>query len=163
MKTKRNNTIKRIPTLPKASLAFIFIFPSIIRNTPLGRPESGQAEYYFVSHNQELIPGQTFTVEVRIRAKTAVNAIGARLSFSPNVVEILNMNTEESFCSFYLDNSFDNIKGSIDLSCGKETPGFQGDATVMVLHLRSKTHGKAVFNVFSDSTVSVRGRTWRTL
>ena len=139
------STPKKAVVVALFFLVLLFIFPDLIKNTPFGRPTAGQGEFYFASHATELIPGQTFNVELRVRSKANINAVGATLKFDPNLLEILNMNTEESFCSFYLDNSFDNIKGEVVLSCGKPNPGFQGDSTIMTLQVRGKTHGTTAF------------------
>ncbi|PIP33562.1 hypothetical protein COX69_00880 [Candidatus Falkowbacteria bacterium CG_4_10_14_0_2_um_filter_48_10] len=66
---------------------------------------------------------------VRILVKTgeqAINAVAAHLSFDPAVWQVAALEQTNSFCSLWLEASFDNTAGKIDLLCGLPNPGFSG-------------------------------------
>ncbi|HSI20502.1 MAG TPA: cohesin domain-containing protein [Verrucomicrobiae bacterium] len=101
-----------------------------------------QSRMYFLPPTTDIIPGEVFPVEVRIQTNgTPVNAVSAHVQFKSQFLEVVNMTTEKSFCTFYLDNSFDNIKGEVNVSCGIPNPGFLGDTVVVRMNMRAKAVG----------------------
>jgi hypothetical protein len=67
--------------------------------------------------------------------------MGFNLVYNPLYLEVIAMTTEKSFCTFYLDNSFNNQKGMVKVSCGMPNPGFLGDALAVRLTVRGRTPG----------------------
>lgn len=119
----------------------ILITPAAIRQHQISVLRD--ARMYFSGPTGKVIPGQTFDIEVRLQTKgTPTNAVSAALRFNPAYLEVQAMTTEKSFCTFYLDNAFDNIKGEVNISCGVPNPGFLGDSVVAHLSLRAKLAGE---------------------
>lgn len=126
--------------------------PSIIRQNQVSQLH--QARLYFSQPPSGLTPGLIFPVEVRVQTTgTAINAVSSFVEFNPAELEVINMTTENSFCTFYLDNSFDNIKGTVTVSCGVPNPGFVGDSTVVHINMRAKVAGSATVKLGPGSQV----------
>jgi hypothetical protein len=133
--------------------AIILAYPAYMGiNKSIG--SKGTATLYFVQPDSNLYTYDTFPLELWLDTKNqSTNAVGFALSYDPNMVEILNMTTDKSFCSFYADNSFDNIKGEVRISCGKPNPGFTGTSIMVRLNLRSKAPGNTLIKSDPDRTM----------
>ncbi len=62
-----------------------------------------------------------------------VNAVGVYLSFDPARLQLLQLDSQQSFCQFYPEKKFDNQLGLISLACGSPHPGVTGKNTLLVL------------------------------
>ena len=114
----------------------------------------GSADLYFNQQSRTVPVGQTLTVELRLRTlTTAANAVGLRMHYDPRILDLTKLTTDQSFCSFYTENSFDTIKGEVDLSCGAPSPGFSGDSVLLVLSLRGKSVGSTVLSFDQAETM----------
>jgi hypothetical protein len=121
-------------------MCIILLIPPTLKQRRIS--QLSPARLYFAANSTTIIPGQMFPVEVRVQTSgTPVNAVGAHILFNPAFLEIVNMTTEKSFCTFYLENTFDNMKGEVNVSCGLPSPGFQGDSIVVRVNMRAKASG----------------------
>lgn len=110
------------------------------------------ADLYFVTPATTLTTGQSATVELRVRTNgTAVNAMGFKLLYNPLYLEATGMTTESSFCTHYIENSFNNQIGVLKLSCGIPRPGFQGDSLAVKVTFRTKLPGNPDIIIDKDS------------
>jgi len=120
-------------------IAGILSLPGFVQESSFARLH--QADLYFLDVPSVAV-GQVFTVELRVKTNgTQINAIGFTLLYNPNYLQIMNMTTENSFCTYYLDNTFDNQSGTVKLSCGLPKPGFLGDSLAVRLSVRALTPG----------------------
>lgn len=118
----------------------VLLVPQAIRQRQIS--QLSEARVYFATPQSSVIPGEPFPVEIRVQTDgTPINAVSAVVRYAPNTLEVVHMTTEKSFCTFYLDNRFDNIKGEVVVSCGVANPGFQGDSVVVRLTMRAKAVG----------------------
>jgi hypothetical protein len=60
----------------------------------------------------------------------SVNALLASLNFSGEIINIEEINIEKSICDLFIENSFDNEQGVLNITCGKPYPGFNETAEV---------------------------------
>jgi len=102
---------------------------------------TGQAVLTLSGPTSSITIGESFHVLLTMHSTISVNAVGFVLKYDPKILTIEQMSTAQSFCSFYPDNSFDNIKGEVHLSCGAPNPGFIGDSVLLDLTMHSKTNG----------------------
>lgn len=117
-------------------------------------PQSGAAQIYLAEPPTNIHPGQTFDLEVRMSSRTrSVNAAQFQLVFNPAILEVLTMTTTESFCSFYAANSFDTIKGEVEVACGTPNPGFTGDSVLAKITMRANTAGETSLTLNPDKTM----------
>lgn len=82
-----------------------------------------------------------------------VNAIQAHLVYDNRAVQVQSMNTNDSFCKFYIENSFDNDKGKINLSCGSPYPGFRGKNNVLKIRFLTKAIKSTEIRITDDSLI----------
>lgn len=82
-----------------------------------------------------------------------VNAVGTYLEFDKQRLEILEMDTKNSFCQFYPENKFDNQTGLISVACGAPNPGFSGQSTIINLKMLPLTTGNARITVLPKSQI----------
>jgi hypothetical protein len=130
----------------------LLVVPSAIRQSQVHNLH--QARLYFSQPANGLTPGLIFPIEVRVQTTgTAINAVSSYVEFNPADLEVINMTTENSFCTFYLDNSFDNIKGKVSVSCGLPNPGFVGDSVIVHLNMRAKIAGSTAIKLTPESQV----------
>lgn len=77
---------------------------------------------------------QPFTVDVSIDTKKQnTNAVGLYILFDESQLQLLNLDTSQSFCQFYPEKKFDNYHGTISISCGSPHPGVSGVNTIVSL------------------------------
>lgn len=132
-----------------AILAILLLIAPKLLSLPGSFNKKNEASFYFVEPTAILYTTNPFPLELRVDThNNQINAVEFTLEYNSRVLEILTMTTDKSFCSFYADNSFDNIKGEAHITCGTPNPGFSGDSTIIKLSLRGKTA--------SPTTVSLR-------
>ncbi|MEI6477497.1 MAG: cohesin domain-containing protein [bacterium] len=134
------------------TLAIIGILatPTIL-SLPASFTPSGEAGFYFVMPSQANV-GTAFPLELHVKTgKRAINAISATLHFDTRYLQVTNMTTAASFCSFYTGNAFDNIKGEIRISCGAPSPGFTGDSSILLINITSHNVGSTSFSLQNDT------------
>lgn len=120
-------------------LAFLPHYPHLSELIPFRK---GDTELYFVSPPTDVSIGDSINLEVHVKTgREAINAIGIVINYDPTILQISSMTTSQSFCFFYTDNTFDNIKGEIRISCGAPSPGFTGDSTIIQAKLRVRKIG----------------------
>lgn len=99
---------------------------------------------------EKIFVGQPFKVKVELdTAKQDTNAVGFYLKFDPTQVQILNVDTTESFCQFYPEKKHDNNLGRLSLACGSPHPGVSGKNTLLTLELIASAVGR--INILLDS------------
>lgn len=148
------NLSLRIKALVWITLGAIVFFgvPATIRYEQNG--ELQKARLYFSVPGGTIATGQTFAVEARLQTNgTAVNAVTAHITYSPLFLTVTNITTENSFCTFYLENSFDTIKGEVNVSCGVPNPGFLGDSVVVHMTVQAKVAGSTEFSFGPNTEV----------
>lgn len=126
--------------------------PSVIQKATGTLPRT--AELYFLDASTSFITGQTFPVELRVRTgETAINSMGFVITFDPSRLEVQRMTTDQSFCTLFTDNIFDNQRGLVKVSCGKPNPGFTGDSLATRVTFRAKVPGTVTLKLDESSTL----------
>jgi len=70
-----------------------------------------------------------------------INAVGFYLRFNPTNLQLLNLDTTQSFCQFYPEKKFDNVSGTVTLVCGAPHPGTSEKSIIMELEFMPLTVG----------------------
>lgn len=87
-----------------------------------------------ISAEEKVALNQPFDVSVEIDTLgNKVNAAGIYLRFDPKKLQLLDIDTKQSFCQFYPEKKFDNNLGTVSLACGSPHPGLQGTSTMLQL------------------------------
>jgi len=82
-----------------------------------------------------------------------VNAVGLDATYDINRLQIIAMDTTESFCEFYPENRFDNQTGTITISCGLPSPGFTGTNRLAKITFESVSVGIADITIQPQSQI----------
>jgi cohesin domain-containing protein len=83
----------------------------------------------------------------------AVNAVALEIEFDPDRLEILNVNTSQSFCQFYPENKFNNAQGTISIHCGAPHPGFRGEDIIANVKFLAKIVGQTKIEITEKSMI----------
>lgn len=127
--------------------------PDAHKNKILGIKKN-KAGSYRIEADKSVSAGSHYKVKVIVNTqKQAVNAVSLYLHFDPNKLEVINLDTTQSFCQFYPENRFDNHLGKISISCGSPSPGFTGENTLVVIDFYAKTLGKTRLSIDSQSQI----------
>ena len=138
----------RTRTLLKLVIIILLLLslPTLLRHR--SQDTSGKAELYFLPLSQNISAGQDFPVELRVKTNgTSLNAQQFVIHFDPHYLEVLGMTTEQSFCTFYLENIYDNVTGEIRVACGIPRPGFLGDALGVRLQVHARSAGSTTLTL----------------
>lgn len=100
------------------------------------------AEFSIPTKNQyqvaEIFP---FPIELE-RIPTSINAFQADVSFDPQLLEVVDLTTDGTFASFFVQKEYDNEKGYIRLSGGVPNPGYrQASGILGTAYFRGKAPG----------------------
>ena len=75
-----------------------------------------------------------FKVKIEVDTKNQeVNAVGVFIRYNPKEIQLVKLDTSQSFCQFYPEKKYDNDQGLISLACGSPHPGVSGKNTLMEL------------------------------
>lgn len=97
---------------------------------------------------------QTFAVQVQMNTLgSSVNAVGVYLRFDPQALQLLDYDTQTSFCQFYPEKKFDNHAGTVSLACGSPHPGVRGSSQLLNLKFIAKKLGMTTVYVLPESQV----------
>jgi len=103
---------------------------------------------------EKIFLGQPFKINLVIdSAKQDVNAVGIYLKFESDKIQILDLDTTESFCQFYPEKKFDNHLGTVTIACGSPHPGFSGTNTLATIELMPLAIGTTHLAVDPNSKV----------
>ncbi|NMC35706.1 hypothetical protein GYA49_01535 [Candidatus Beckwithbacteria bacterium] len=109
---------------------------------------------YQIESDQQVSVSIPFTMRFNVDTKgKAVNAVGLYVNFDPNMIEIINLETAQSFCQFYPENKFSNSEGTISIGCGAPNPGFTGKNTIAVVKFYPKNLGETIIKVLPKSQI----------
>ena len=116
----------------------------------LGR-ETKKGVLEFVAPETVMVK-DSFDLEVSIDTMgNNVNATGLYLRFDPQKLQLLNMQTKDSYCQLYPEKKFDNNVGTVSLACGTPHPGFKGENKFVTLEFMPLTTGQTVIRMDPES------------
>lgn len=69
-------------------------------------------------------------VEIVMSTNQAINAVGIKITYDPELIQVNNLNFDKSFCQLFIVQKIDNENGLIEIACGLPNPGIMGPAVV---------------------------------
>lgn len=84
-----------------------------------------------------------------------VNSISLQATFDPKALEVIKVDTTQSFCQFYPENRFNNISGTISIQCGAPHPGFKGENIIASIQFQPKLITQTSINITNKSMILV--------
>ena len=106
--------------------------------------------------NLDLNIGEEIDVPIKINTDGfEINALELFLRFDPEMLEIVSINTDNSFVEIWITDMpmYDNEKGKVSFAGGVPTPGFNGKGVLGSMVIKSKKTGKAKFEYKDNSRV----------
>lgn len=82
-----------------------------------------------------------------------INAVNIELSFSTSTISLVDINTEQSFCSFFLREEYNNVVGNINFACGTSAKDVNQSASIARLVFAKKNEGWATIKFHENSAV----------
>lgn len=139
----------------------VFIYVLFFKPNPTVRVNwnklqaSGNAAEFIIDAPAEVQGvGKEFSVNVKINTKGyLVNAVSSYVSFDSRVLQVQSVNTEKSFCKFYIENNWSNEKGLVKLSCGAPYPGFRGENTIQTITFLTKAIKATDLHITNESMI----------
>ena len=110
---------------------------------------------YFAPHgNNVLTTGEITEVDININTKVPINALGATITYPPDIIEIVSINKEHSFLDLWTEDTvIREDKGEVRFSGGTlRSGGLTGTSTALTLTVRAKKTGDATL-AFKDVEV----------
>lgn len=115
----------------------------------------GLTVLYFAPHGNNVLTTSEITeVDVNINTKLPINAVGATITFPPEIIEIVSISKAHSFLDLWTEDTvIREDKGEVRFSGGTIRPGgMVGTGTVLTLTVRAKKTGDAQI-AFKDVNV----------
>lgn len=89
------------------------------------------AQFMIPSKSQHPV-GEVFALKIELmNIPSSINVAQADLSFDPSIVEVVDITTEGSFASFFVQKEFDNQKGYLRVSGGVPNPGYRNPSGLL--------------------------------
>ena len=93
-------------------------------------------------------------VDILINPETqSINAAGVKLKFSTTTLEIKGILTGNSFCDFFLENSFDNSAGELSLSGMKPYPGVATSSLLGQIIFEKINSGTSTISIIKNNSM----------
>ncbi len=90
---------------------------------PFSAPE--KTVTFLLPRKQEYTVGETFPMKVEITGiHQPINAVEADLSFDPKILQVVKIDTSNSFATIFVSRTYDNLQGLIHIVGGLPNPGF---------------------------------------
>lgn len=104
--------------------------------------------------SNELFSGKSFKVSILLDTKgNYVNAVSSYLKYNNKDLKVKELDTSNSFCKYYIENSFDNENGIIKLSCGSPYPGFRGENILETIEFVSYSRSETDLEILPESMI----------
>lgn len=109
----------------------------------LGIPPTSRTVSFVIPPKGQYRLGEIFPMRIEIVGiETPINAIQADISFDSAIVEVVDINTSESFANVFIQKEINNEAGYARLTGGLPNPGFFSDHGVFgTVWFKSKTPG----------------------
>lgn len=123
--------------------------------TSLNLPFTQKTVQFVIPDKNEYKLGEIFPVKIDIKGvKVPINIVRADLQFDPNLTEVIDIATDASFASIFIQKDINNDLGYARLTGGIPNPGFQDDAgTFGIVYMRGKRPGPIEVNFLPSSLV----------
>jgi hypothetical protein len=137
------------------SLFFVWLESLALRD--FGYPLAPKSAVFEISPKGEYRLGEVFPLEIKVaNINLPINAVQAIISFDPELAEVVDISTEGSFASIFIQKEINNEAGYVKFSGGLPNPGFKGPEGVFgKVLLKGKRPGILTVEFLPSSMVLV--------
>lgn len=135
------------------SLGVVFVESQILAR--LGFPATTKTASFIIPSKGQYRLGEIFPMKIEVTGfKTPINAVQTDLSFNPNKLELIDVRTEGSFATLFLQKEINNEAGYARLTGGLPNPGYLGDRGLFgTAYFKGKVAGLATVEFLPSSLV----------
>jgi len=121
----------------------------------LGFPPTPKTVSFVIPTKGQYRLGEIFPMKIEIAGiKTAINAVQADLGFEPSKIEVVDISTQDSFASIFVQKEINNDGGYSRLTGGLPNPGFFSDRGVLgTVFFKGKSPGVVKIEFLPSSMV----------
>lgn len=135
------------------SIGLIFVESKILQR--MGIPHTPKTVSFVIPSKGQFKIGEMFSMKIEIVGiETPINAVQADIGFDPSILEVVDISTEESFASVFIQKEIENEAGYARLTGGLPNPGFFSDRGVFgTVMFRGKSPGVVEVEFLPTSVV----------
>ena len=106
-----------------------------------------------------LTKGDTFTTQLLLESSTPVNAVQAEIKIDPNLIEIINIDYNNSVLNLWVHEPVFKSENNVIIFAGGITRpnGFTGQEKILTLTLKAKENGEGVIEIMNSSVLKHDG------
>lgn len=121
---------------------------------------SKKTAYFVVPNKGQYRLGEEFELPIMITGiEDPINAIQADLSFDPSRLEVIDVETDQSFATIFVQKELRNEVGFVRLTGGLPSPGYTGDKGLFgIVRFRTKLPGVARVEFAPSSMILANDR-----
>jgi len=138
-----------------AILALIILTQPLKVNALAERVINPNVSKSAILYFEELNPSSTSTkiIDINLSPGQSINAVITNITFNPGEINIAAILSGQSFCDLFIDKSFDNTTGTINIACLKPYPGQNEKGLVAQIILNKINVSNASLTFSKDSMV----------
>lgn len=135
------------------SIAIVFVEGQLLFR--FGFPVPTKTLSFSIATQQTHQIGDVFPLQVKINGiKDAINAVRVDFSYNPDLLQVTDISTKDSFANIFIEKQIDNKAGIASLAGGLSNPGYSGtNGTFATVYLRGVKQGVATVNFLPSSSV----------
>ncbi|TXH02465.1 MAG: hypothetical protein E6R05_04090 [Candidatus Moraniibacteriota bacterium] len=117
--------------------------------------EIAQVAQFMIPRKSQYLVGEVFPLKIELmNIPTSINVVQADLSFDPRHIEVVDITTDSTFASFFVQKEYDNTKGYLRISGGTPNPGYrQPTALLATAYFKGKAPGAIELKYLESSLV----------
>lgn len=121
--------------------------------------ESSPALIFKTAHDDQLTIGESDLLMLHLNTPTAVNAVGAIITYPPELLDIRLIDTSDSFVDLWVQEPLLKAdSGEVHLSGGTlQKDGLSGDGMLLVLDVEAKKTGDAEITIKNSEVIAHDG------
>ncbi len=135
-------------------LCFVLIclFFQCTRTEAFSYTNDEYAIFSLVLQKSTFFDPEIISFDITLDAPTStVNAVGIKISFDPQALELATTSLEQSACTMVVEEKIDNINGRYDLVCGSNVPFENINNHMAGLTFKKLKAGQTRITIESDS------------
>lgn len=135
------------------SVGVVFLENAVIDST--GILSSGKTVSFSIPEKNQYRTNEIFPMKIEISGiKTSINVVQADITFDPDILEVVDLSTKDSFASIFVQKDVNNNLGYIRLTGGIPSPGYAKESGVFgTVYFKAKTAGLANVSFLPTSMV----------
>ncbi len=139
--------------LTAISVGVVFLENAVIDST--GILSTGKTVSFNIPEKNQYRTNEIFPMKIEISGiQTSVNVVQADITFDPDVLEVVELSTKDSFASIFVQKDVNNNLGYVRLTGGIPSPGYSKESGVFgTVYFKAKSAGLANVSFLPTSMV----------